>query len=249
LPHLPLPLQKEEVFAAVRLFKDAHPDLGHVQIASLLDLSGVRYSKYFVQEAMREFDAAGVAVRSVRAIKRRRYTVTAPRAVLHYDTHHKLRFWKWVVTLGIDGGTRMIVWADVRDNNSACGPFLGAFSAFQRFGYWRVLRCDYGTENNDVERLVEVMAEDGVDIKHVRGPSVHNQRIERLWVDIREIQTVANSFLQPLVCARLLNMLDPVDRFVMDFIYRPYMRDYVQDFVRRWNNHKLRTAGSECGRL
>ena len=45
------------------------------------------------------------------------------------------------------------------------------------------MRCDHGTENIEVARFM--LNAHGVEGSHVlTGLSVHNQRIERVWVDV-----------------------------------------------------------------
>ena len=44
------------------------------------------------------------------------------------------------------------------------------------------VRCDHGGENNEICRIMEEIRRSGGSV--LRGPSVHNQRVERSWVDV-----------------------------------------------------------------
>ncbi len=78
-----------------------------------------------------------------------------------------------VVHGGIDGFSRLPVYLKVSANNSVLKCFVEAVDAY---GLPSRVRCYKGGEN---VRVSEYM------LNHpMRGPGVHNQRIERLWRDV-----------------------------------------------------------------
>ena len=106
----------------------------------------------------------------------------------HADGNHKLIRWRFVIHGAIDGYSRMIVFLKCVTNNRA-DTVLGHFlEAVNRFRCPEKIRTDYGTENIQMARWM--LDYHGVEKRPVlTGLSVHNQRIERLWVDVKTYVT------------------------------------------------------------
>ena len=99
------------------------------------------------------------------------------------DGNHKLIRWKFVIHGGIDGFSRLIVFLYCSPNNKAA-TLLNLFcEATQSFCVLLRLRTDHGTENVLITRYMLETHGSGVQ-PVITGKSVHNQRIERLWVDV-----------------------------------------------------------------
>ena len=82
------------------------------------------------------------------------------------------------------------------------------------------MRCDHGIENVDVARwMLETRGLNRVSI--ITGSSVHNQRIERLWRDLR---------------------LSDTDLYALHFVYIQRINNALEEFVSQYNNHPMRTA-------
>lgn len=84
---------------------------------------------------------------------------------------------------GICGFSRLVVFLQASDNNRAGTVFDQFVQATARYGVPSPVRCDHGGENNTVCLFMNIYhgSERG---SAIRGRSVHNQRIERLWRDL-----------------------------------------------------------------
>ena len=81
---------------------------------------------------------------------------------------------------GIDGFSRLLVFLHASSNNKTCTVLKHFLTATSTYGLPSRVRVDHGGENNDICDLMELLQGRG---SAIRGTSVHNQRIERVWVD------------------------------------------------------------------
>ena len=81
----------------------------------------------------------------------------------------------------------------------------------------------------------------GVEGSHVlTGFSVHNQRIESLWVDIvRYIVTPYRNIFTYLESFGLLDPLNELHLFALHCVYQPQIKRSIKKFVLQWNHHGL----------
>jgi len=88
-----------------------------------------------------------------------------------------------VIHGGIDGFSRMFVFLKASDNNRRETVLKSFVSACSTFGLPSRIRVDNGGENSDVCDVMQILrgCQRG---SAIRGRSVHNQRIERAWVDV-----------------------------------------------------------------
>ena len=78
----------------------------------------------------------------------------------------------------------------------------------------------------------------------ITGLSVHNQIIERLWLDVG--QCVVSYFKYIFTYMENSGILDPdsnVDMLALELVYTPRINRNLQEFVNQWNNHSL---SSQC---
>ncbi|KAJ7804318.1 hypothetical protein B0H13DRAFT_1930848 [Mycena leptocephala] len=97
-------------------------------------------------------------------------------------------------------------------------------AAVREFGWPSRMRGDFGTENNEVERLM--IAFWGVSHRaYLRGRSRHNVRIERLWRDVRKdaLETFRQIF-DYLEQNELLDMENPIHNTYRDLRAQPHSR-------------------------
>ena len=76
----------------------------------------------------------------------------------------------------------------------------------------------------------------------MRGPSVHNQRIERLWRDVN--CKVLDRFYKVFLHMENHNILDitcPINMFSLQYVYGPRIQQCIQLWLSAHNNHPIRT--------
>ena len=136
----------------------------------------------------------------------------------------------------------MVVFLKCSSNNRARTVYELFISAANRFGLPSRVRSDFGGENYLVARHM---------IRHrgqgrgsmLTGSSVHNQRIERLWVDMyRSVTIVYYRLFYYLEEQGLLNPLNDMHLFALHYIYIPRINHSLQCFQDGWNHHGIRTA-------
>ena len=98
-------------------------------------------------------------------------------------SNHKLIRWRFVIHGAIDGFSRVVVFLCCCTNSKAETVLQLFRGAVRTFSFPTRMRCDHGTENIKVACFM--FNAHGVEGSRVlTGLTVHNQRIERLWVDV-----------------------------------------------------------------
>ena len=70
--------------------------------------------------------------------------------------------------------------------------------------------------------------------------STHNQRIERLWVDVYlAVTQIYQSLFMSLEQCGQLNVTNVLDLYSLHFVYLPRINDHFIKFVNAWNAHPL----------
>lgn len=149
--------------------------------------------------------------------------------------------WRLVVHGGIDGYSRLVVFLCCSDNNRATTVANLFLDATAEFCWPSRVRTDKGGENAEVARLmVERRGEGRGSI--LQGSSVHNQRIERLWRDMRKMVTeYFRRLFYFLERNNLLNPNDELDLAALHYVFIPRINTNLNKFKTSWNNHKLST--------
>ena len=146
-----------------------------------------------------------------------------------------------LTSTGIDGFSRLVTYLHCSSDNCA-ETVLSLFQeAVEQYHLPSRVRCDLGVENVDVARYM--LLQRGVCRQSViTGSSVHNQRIERLWRDVRRI--VVNQYHNLFYYMENSNVLDPLcdaHLFCLHYIFIPRINRALLEFQHQYNNHRLRT--------
>ena len=139
------------------------------------------------------------------------------------DGNHKLIKWRFVIDGCVDGYSRLTVFLKCATNNRANTVLANLLEAIQRFRCPARIRTDYATEN--IKFAKWMLEHHGIEkIPFITGLSVHNQRIERLWVDVKTyvICHFSNLFTYFESCS-LLDSDDEVHLFALPFIFLPHI--------------------------
>ncbi len=147
-----------------------------------------------------------------------------------------------MVTHGaIDGYSRLIVFLQCSNNNTADTVYELFLSAIQQFGLPSRVRSDYGGENTRVAtHMLECRGYNRNSM--ITGSSVHNQRIERLWRDMHRCVTVI--FYKLFYYLEQNGYLDPNNtfhRYALHYVYLPRINKSLNAFREGWNCHGIRT--------
>lgn len=136
----------------------------------------------------------------------------------------------------------MIVYLKCSTNNYASTVLEEFMKATEKFNLPSRVRSDQGTENVLVAQYM--LENRGVDRGSIiTGPSVHNQRIERLWRDV--FSGVIQTFYRLFYYLEEQHMLDPMNEhhlFSLHYVYSPRINRALSEFRESWNHHEIRTA-------
>ena len=105
------------------------------------------------------------------------------------------------------------------------------------------MRTELGGENTDVWRLMNDTHNGPSAV--ITGSSAHNERIERLWNDVR--RSVTEEFrclFYQLEHDGSLNPLNETDMFCLHCVFENRINRAINEFAVAWNNHKLSTEGN-----
>ncbi|KAF5340938.1 hypothetical protein D9611_006018 [Ephemerocybe angulata] len=222
-----------------------HPFSGSAVIQGHLRSMDITIGILRVQECLRRVDSLGVALRTHAVIKRRVYSVRGSNALWHHDGNEKLKPWGFYVHGCVDGYSRMVIYL-VCTNNKRSATVGDCFrKAVDIYGWPSRMRGDFGTENNEVERMM--VRKWGVRHRaYLRGRSLNNIRIERLWRDVRKdsLEAFRRIFFH-LEKLALLDPDSPIHLVCLYLVFQPRIQASLDRAGKAWNRHRVRTARSK----
>ncbi|KAJ8310052.1 hypothetical protein KUTeg_011917 [Tegillarca granosa] len=253
-------LPNEDLKSAIRSikeFKEALPpqmnshkeaDIQHygaLEIQAYLKSKGHNVQRKRCREMLLRVDSAGTASRWSRTIQRRQYNVPTANFVWHVDTYHSLARWGIVVHGAIDGYSRLIPFMRASTYNTSKAAACFFVEGVKNYGVPSRVRADNGTEYVDTGRfIVEVNGEDRWSF--LTGPSVHNQRMERLWRDVymKVIDTYYKLFLY-MEEEKVLDIGNDTQKWVLQFVFTQRIDTALKEWMVIHNNHKIRTENNK----
>ena len=152
--------------------------------------------------------------------------------------------WRFVIHAGIDGYSRLPVFAHCSTNNRSQTVLQLFLDAVGRYGLPTRVRCDRGVENYDIGYYMLSHPLRGPNRGSIiPGQSVHNQRIERFWRDLFVGCTcVFYHLFYFMEEIGILQPLNEINLFCLHFVYKPYINYSIKLFIDAWSSHPLRTA-------
>ena len=229
--------------STIRRIKLDHPNDGEIVMQAHLLRVGIHVQCQRLRLSVHRVDPTNT-LRRATTVRRRVYHVDGPNCVWHIDGNHKLIRWRFVIHGGVDGYSRMIVYLQCSTNNTAATVLGNFIDAVQQYGLPDKVRTDLGGENVDVWQLMSNAHQSSSAV--ITGSSTHNERIERLWNDVR--RSVSEEFrclFYQLEREGSLNPLNETDMYCLQYIFVPRINKVLSEFLVAWNNHKLSTENNK----
>ncbi|KAF8824944.1 hypothetical protein HHX47_DHR7000552 [Lentinula edodes] len=148
--------------------------------------------------------------------------------------------WGIVIHGFIDGYSRLITGMRAHDNNRSPTVLSLFLSAAERYGIPSRVRGDHGVENIWVAAFMEHVRGTGQG-SYIWGCSVHNVRIERLWVDVSHY--VSQHWHDAFTALEVHHDLDVQNVNHIWLIHHLFLRqinDSLAFWAESWNSHRVR---------
>eukprot|EP00111_Clytia_hemisphaerica_P006153 TCONS_00017811-protein len=236
-------LSDDELKEVIKGLNKTYPNSGIRQIQSMLKVLNppLRIQRDRVAKILAEVDPIGATMRWTQVIPRRVYKVPTPNSLWHIDTHHKLIRWNFVTNGCVDGFSRLIVILQVHTDNRASSMLCDFVGALNKHGIPSRVRADKGGEFVHINKLMDELNGEARS-SFMKGKSVHNVRIERLWRDI--YSKVIGKYHDTFTMMEENDILDIDNDIHLSCLHYTYGRRIQRDldfWKNAYNNHPLRT--------
>jgi hypothetical protein len=223
--------------------KAEQPYTGESLIRGLLSSIGYRIQRHKVRSSIHRVDPIGPAVRCANLVERRSYSVVGPNSLWHNDGTHSLVKWKFIVHGFIDGYSRVITGLQCNTNNKPETVLQLFHKARCDWGTPHRCRGDRGGENILVAEWM--VTHRGMNRgSYIFGRSVHNQRIERLWIDVyAKILKIYYQVFIHLENEYGLDTNNEVHLWCLHYVYLPIINRSLNIFRNQWNYHPISRNG------
>ncbi|KAF3836809.1 hypothetical protein F7725_004273 [Dissostichus mawsoni] len=130
-------LTDDELDNLVLSVKARTPHVGYRMMKGILKAMGHRVQWKRVSSSMHRVDSVGVLTRMARmgCVARRTHSVQGPLHLVHIDTNHKLIRYGLVISGGIDGFSRKIMYLGAATNNKASTSLDFFLEGVQKYGF------------------------------------------------------------------------------------------------------------------
>uniref|UniRef100_A0A3B3I1H5 Integrase catalytic domain-containing protein n=1 Tax=Oryzias latipes TaxID=8090 RepID=A0A3B3I1H5_ORYLA len=213
-------------------------------IRALLRAQGVLVTRSRVREMLTRVNPTAAARRWSQTVARHVYHVPYPDSLWHIDGNMRLIRWGFVIHGAIDGYSRLITYFNCSTDNRATTELSQFLKATCLYAISSRVRSDHGGENILVALFMHLVQ--GLEHRgFITGRSVHNQRIERLWLDVF-LHVLQHFYLMfySLEDSDVLNPDDDVQRLSLHIVYLPEIQKRLEQFRQAWNLHPLRTENN-----
>ncbi|TFY51120.1 hypothetical protein EVJ58_g10727 [Rhodofomes roseus] len=241
----------------IRRLRQHYIRAGLTMLDGMLRRLGHQIPRTRIRESLLRIDPVHRVFDRIR-IRRRKYQVAGPNALWHHDGQHGALFyqifagvgshthgpaglirWKIVIHGFIDGYSRLIAALRAHNNNRAATVLLLFLMAAYLFGVPSRVRGDHGVENLAVAEWMETNR-GGQRGSYIWGRSIHNVRIERLWVDVTaQVGAKWADFFSLLEVRYSLDPHSDLHIWLLHYLFLDDINAELQFFAEAWNHHRI----------
>ncbi|KAF7430680.1 hypothetical protein PC9H_006389 [Pleurotus ostreatus] len=254
-------LTDEELDGIMLQIYNQFPTFGRRMIDGYLMQLGERVPRQRILDSYNRVIGPPQGVFAPQRLHRRAYSVPGPNSLWHHDGQHGekcqmistsylieynmagLIQWKFVIHGFVDGFSRFVVGIRVHTNNEASSVADLFEDIVETFGYPSRVRGDHGLENLFVAAIMEEVRGLGRG-SYIWGKSVHNIRIERLWVDVtRGFGKKWKDFFHHLEIHDGLDHNNNAHIWLLHYLFLSALNHDAAMWAEAWNNHSLSLRG------
>ncbi|KAF5341451.1 hypothetical protein D9758_014738 [Tetrapyrgos nigripes] len=215
------------------------PSFGRRMIDGFLLEAGFRVPHQQILDAYNRVIGPAVRPFGPTRLSRREYNVPGPNSLWHQDGQHGLIHWGIIFHGFIDGYARFVlgIWASNNNRAATVGELFQDITGV--FGYPSWVRGDFGTENLIVAAEMERVRGLGRG-SYIWGKSVHNIRIEHLWLDLTQgLGKKWKLFFLNLELHHNLDRNDGGHIWLLHHLFLNVINKELDLWIGAWNNHTL----------